>query len=161
MYIPFVHSWQNPRRRLCAMVTARSFLRRIYRRYLKTYMFWGGQRCNYHNTRWFKYDRDYLCVNKSQFVPVIFEPPCTTYMPRRHYGCLKEMTGVVHLPASCIWFLLDKLLKQGMQNTYTTNIYKRKHNNANKSVIHFTYNKGNTKQTRRACIKLRSIHHNT
>ena len=30
-------------------------------------------------TRWFKYDRDYLCVNKSQFVPVIFEPPCTSY----------------------------------------------------------------------------------
>ena len=28
-------------------------------------------------TRWFKYDRDDLCVNKSQFVPVIFEPPCT------------------------------------------------------------------------------------
>jgi hypothetical protein len=28
------------------------------------------------HTRWFKYDRDYLCVNKSQFVPVIFEPPC-------------------------------------------------------------------------------------
>jgi hypothetical protein len=28
------------------------------------------------NTRFFKYDRDYLCVNKSQFVPVIFEPPC-------------------------------------------------------------------------------------
>jgi hypothetical protein len=29
------------------------------------------------NTRWFKYDRDDLCVNKSLFVPVIFEPPCT------------------------------------------------------------------------------------
>jgi hypothetical protein len=28
-------------------------------------------------TRWFKYDRDDLCVNKSQFVPVILEPPCT------------------------------------------------------------------------------------
>jgi hypothetical protein len=28
-------------------------------------------------TRWFKYDRDDLCVNKSQFVPVIFEPLCT------------------------------------------------------------------------------------
>jgi len=28
------------------------------------------------NTRWFKYDRDYLCVNKPQSVPVIFEPPC-------------------------------------------------------------------------------------
>jgi hypothetical protein len=27
-------------------------------------------------TRWFTYDRDYLCVNKSQFVSVIFEPPC-------------------------------------------------------------------------------------
>jgi hypothetical protein len=27
-------------------------------------------------TRWLKYDWDYLCVNKSQFVPVIFEPPC-------------------------------------------------------------------------------------
>jgi hypothetical protein len=32
-------------------------------------------RCNV-STRWFKYDRDDLCVNKSQFVPVIFEPPC-------------------------------------------------------------------------------------
>jgi hypothetical protein len=31
----------------------------------------------YLDTRWFKYDRDDLCVNKSQFVPVIFEPPCT------------------------------------------------------------------------------------
>jgi hypothetical protein len=27
-------------------------------------------------TRWSKYDRDYLCVNKSQLVQVIFEPPC-------------------------------------------------------------------------------------
>jgi hypothetical protein len=31
----------------------------------------------FNGTRWFKYDRDYLYVNKSQFVPVIFEPPCT------------------------------------------------------------------------------------
>ena len=30
----------------------------------------------YLNTRWFKYDRDYLCVNKPVIVPVIFEPPC-------------------------------------------------------------------------------------
>jgi hypothetical protein len=28
------------------------------------------------DTRWFKYDWDDLYVNKSQFVPVIFEPPC-------------------------------------------------------------------------------------
>ena len=27
-------------------------------------------------TRWFKYDRDYFCVNKPVTVPVIFEPPC-------------------------------------------------------------------------------------
>jgi hypothetical protein len=27
-------------------------------------------------TRWFEYDQDDLCVNKSQFVPVIFEPRC-------------------------------------------------------------------------------------
>ena len=26
--------------------------------------------------RWFKYDRDYLCVNKPVTVPVIFELPC-------------------------------------------------------------------------------------
>ena len=31
-------------------------------------------------TRWFKYDRDDLCVNKSQFVPVIFKPPCILYI---------------------------------------------------------------------------------
>jgi hypothetical protein len=31
------------------------------------------------STRWFKYDRDYLCVNKSQFVPVIYKPPCIMY----------------------------------------------------------------------------------
>jgi hypothetical protein len=37
----------------------------------------------YINTRWFKYDRDDLCVNKSQSVPVIFEPPCTKLRPRR------------------------------------------------------------------------------
>ena len=42
-------------------------------------------------TRWFKYDRDWLCVNKSQFVPVIFKPPCTSdsratiYLLHAHY----------------------------------------------------------------------------
>ena len=56
-------------------------------------------------TRWFKYDRDYLCVNKSQFVPVIFEPPCSCIKHsspcsavlqlshnghRRHYAVLQD-----------------------------------------------------------------------
>ena len=37
---------------------------------------------NSSRTRWFKYNRDYLCVNKSQSVPVIFEPPCIfLYLP--------------------------------------------------------------------------------
>jgi hypothetical protein len=35
-----------------------------------------GHAPNVWSTRWFKYDRDDLCVNKSQFVPVIFEPLC-------------------------------------------------------------------------------------
>jgi hypothetical protein len=40
-------------------------------------------------TRWFKYDRDWLCVNKSQFVPVIFKPPCTWLSSRRvHHKCI-------------------------------------------------------------------------
>jgi hypothetical protein len=37
------------------------------------------------STRWFKYDRDWLCVNKSQFVPVIFQPPCTKCRMVRWY----------------------------------------------------------------------------
>jgi hypothetical protein len=41
-------------------------------------------------TRWFKYDRDYLCVKKSQFVLVIFEPPCKlqfiVFMEEVHIG---------------------------------------------------------------------------
>jgi hypothetical protein len=45
----------------------RSTSDRFHERYKKTEL----------TTRWFKYDRDNLCVNKSQLVPVIFEPPCT------------------------------------------------------------------------------------
>jgi hypothetical protein len=38
-------------------------------------------------TRWFKYGRDYLCVNKSQFVPVIFEPPCRMFLADANKFC--------------------------------------------------------------------------
>ena len=41
-------------------------------------------------TRWFKYDRDYLCVNKSQFVPVIFEPPCIIQV-YKYKSCSKKL----------------------------------------------------------------------
>jgi hypothetical protein len=43
------------------------------------------------HTRWFKYDWDYLCVNKSQFVPVIFEPPCMfVYSIIKLYSIIKS-----------------------------------------------------------------------
>ena len=43
------------------------------------------------DTRWFKYYRDDLCVNKSQFVPVMFEPPCT--LTKRWQMLLDNNTG--------------------------------------------------------------------
>jgi hypothetical protein len=46
-------------------------------------------------TRWFKYDRDWLCVNKSQFVPVIFEPPCTLHVA--------DFSFNTHLCRFCNW----------------------------------------------------------
>jgi hypothetical protein len=45
------------------------------------------------NTRWVKYDRDWLCVNKSQFVPVILEPPCTFGVSI--FRLIRTGTGVV------------------------------------------------------------------
>ena len=77
-------------------------------------------------TRWFKYDRDYLCVNKSQFVPVIFEPPCTDehFLPYRtgkhctssripdrvFNGCCSEYV--------VLWkYLHDSCLKSDLENS--------------------------------------------
>jgi hypothetical protein len=54
------------------------------------------------NTKWFKYDRDYLCVNKSQFVPVIFEPPCIINISK-----CECFTKLLHL--------LKKKYKQNLQ----------------------------------------------
>jgi hypothetical protein len=44
------------------------------RRFIISNVLWGSHHVAI--TRWFKYYRDNLCVNKSQFAPVIFEPPC-------------------------------------------------------------------------------------
>ena len=41
-------------------------------------------------TRWIKYDRDWLCVNKSHLVPVIFEPPCKQFQ-----ALLYHRSGVI------------------------------------------------------------------
>jgi hypothetical protein len=50
------------------------------------------------STSVFKYDRDYLCVNKSQFVPVIFEPPCTSIISEKYVLCML-------LPKRIMWLL--------------------------------------------------------
>jgi hypothetical protein len=63
------------------------------------------------NARWFKYDRDYVCVNKSQFVPVIFEPPCTlkSYVIGINFEilCIPAVLKFCHLPVKVIlWDVL-------------------------------------------------------
>ena len=57
----------------------------------QTYVLWAtltviimGRDVILGGTRWFKYDRDDLYVNKSQFVPVIFEPPCISPESMQH-----------------------------------------------------------------------------
>jgi hypothetical protein len=55
------------------------------------------------DTRWFKYDRDYLCVNKSQFVTVIFEPPCNT--TQKHRRMAKPWAGFEPLRCICTKYL--------------------------------------------------------
>jgi len=40
----------------------------------------------FRNTRWFKYDRDCLCVNLATSVPVIFEPPCIVIEVTRYFS---------------------------------------------------------------------------
>jgi hypothetical protein len=52
------------------------------------------------NTRWFKYDRDYLYVNKSQFVPVIFQPPCIIRVIKTRR--LRWAGHVTHMGVRCI-----------------------------------------------------------
>jgi hypothetical protein len=60
-------------------------------------------------TRWFKYDRNYLCVNKSQFVPVIFEPPCN-----------KHTSPVLSTYTSIFWQLRLVLVLFGKHSDYST-----------------------------------------
>ena len=63
------------------------------------------------STGWFKYDRDYLCVNKPVTVPVIFEPPfilirsnemqqyAGIYLLQNHstcFGCTSQPSSGIH-----------------------------------------------------------------
>jgi hypothetical protein len=54
----------------------KKYVRSMFGSCHRNYLLLKTKNSHMQNTRWFKYDRDYLCVNKSQFVPVIFEPPC-------------------------------------------------------------------------------------
>jgi len=52
------------------------------------------------STRWFKHDRDCLCVNLAKSVPVIFEPPCTFDLqsPRISAYEIRERIQELHVP---------------------------------------------------------------
>jgi hypothetical protein len=68
-------------------------------------------------TRWFKYDRDYLCANKSQFVPVIFEPPCISpytrwfKYDRNKLTCLHKIPVIFEPPCSISWLVFRSFAK--------------------------------------------------
>jgi hypothetical protein len=54
------------------------------------------------STRWFKYDRDDLCVNESQFVRVIFEPPCKSAISfKTEIGWMIVSRSVLHRVRKC------------------------------------------------------------
>jgi hypothetical protein len=69
--------------------------------------------CSQTSTRWFKYDRDYLCVNKSQFVPVIFEPPCTCGTRYPTLPILMRFINEMELPEVPCWAHEQKTLSLG------------------------------------------------
>ena len=66
-------------------------------------------------TRWFKYDRDDLCVNKSQFVPVIFEPPCNSEIKNEPGNAPAPLFAFLTLTATTL------LCKLSCISTYTVN----------------------------------------
>jgi hypothetical protein len=76
------------------------------------------------NTRWFKYDRDYLCVNKSQFVPVIFEPPCTTHgsNPYAHLKNLDMYHKCIHYSSIKICNSIPSTIEKYSDNPRTCDI---------------------------------------
>jgi hypothetical protein len=96
--------------------------------------------------RWFKYDRDRLCVNKSQFVPVIFEPPCTNRMvtsslpysdPQEEKSMflrtasiyvqdytVSRLKSLQAAHQSALWaYSLDRSLSEAAHSASVTNIY--------------------------------------
>jgi hypothetical protein len=64
------------------------------------------------DTRCFKYDRDYLCVNKSQFVPVIFEPPCIKAAEARNIHLANSAFYAIWINQQ-IWYIRWEIILLG------------------------------------------------
>jgi hypothetical protein len=85
------------------------------------------------NTRWFKYDWDYLCVNKSQFVPVIFEPPCITVYTldtciynHTHFNWMYNITNtylLIRMTLTVVSFLLCNSLNSKLKQRNKTAVH--------------------------------------
>jgi hypothetical protein len=88
------------------------------------------------NTRWFKYDRDDLCVNKSQFVPVIFEPPCK--LSSHTFKEKKKKKSYVFVTSSCVASFIPGHLvtTDWWQRLWTTHVHTETTQNSNVQGIH-------------------------
>ena len=78
---------------------------------------------NEHNTRWSKYDRDSLCINKPVTVPVIFEPPSTlnTYiyhqLPPKCFGvCYTIFRETIDLLPQVLYALCNVVTEVVLQS---------------------------------------------
>jgi hypothetical protein len=88
-----VRELSNPAK-LLGQLNNYKLLKRTQYQIAKALVMGCGSRSMEH-TRWFKYGRDCLCVNKSQFIPVIFEPPCICqrYAANKHRNKMTRNTS--------------------------------------------------------------------
>jgi hypothetical protein len=75
-----------------------------------------GEATSTYYTRWFKYYRDYLCVNEPQSVPVIFEPPCILWscVCGLSYPACNMRTPYCHLWTVWLYNIFPHYLINGM-----------------------------------------------
>ena len=74
--------------------------------YFQKMCFYFGKTVHVESTRWFKYGRDKLWLIYTQSVPVIFEPPCTTYRHPVAYWVKRCFENYfVFCTARCVFYL--------------------------------------------------------
>ena len=77
------------------------------------------------NTRWFKYDRDYLCVNLATSVPVMFEPTCifiVISVAVKRTDFIKELevhNDLIFFPSLC-WHLSQENYRLFVLNSFSS-----------------------------------------